>query len=102
YNPTTNTWEAVASMQTARGNVAAAVGIDGRIYAIGGDVSAFGVGLASVEAYTPATNTWQTVASMPTGRTWAWATTAGGDPRIFVFGGSSSGPTLPVVAAYTP
>ena len=37
YTPGSNTWATVAPMPTARGDLAAAAGHDGRIYAMGGD-----------------------------------------------------------------
>ncbi len=49
--PTTNTWTTAASMPTAREDLAAATGSDGRIYAIGGNNNN-GV-LNTVEAYRP-------------------------------------------------
>ncbi|HLJ97132.1 MAG TPA: kelch repeat-containing protein [Gemmataceae bacterium] len=36
YNPNTNTWRAEVSLPTARGDLAAVLGYDGRIYAFGG------------------------------------------------------------------
>ncbi len=36
YSPKTNTWSSVAPMPTVRYGLAASLGIDGRIYAIGG------------------------------------------------------------------
>ena len=35
YDPTANTWAAVAPMPTARANLAAGV-VDGKLYAVGG------------------------------------------------------------------
>jgi len=63
YDPGTNTWSTVAPMSTIREELAAA-GIDGRIYAIGGDnsLSIFN----SVEAYQPVALT-PTASSTPTG-----------------------------------
>jgi hypothetical protein len=50
YDTTTNTWTTVASMPTARTNLPAVTGPDGRIYAIGGfDGSTI---VNTVEAYT--------------------------------------------------
>jgi hypothetical protein len=47
-------WSTVASMPTARSDLAAAVGLDGRIYAIGGFNATSN--LSAVEAYNPTTN----------------------------------------------
>ncbi|HEV3085290.1 MAG TPA: kelch repeat-containing protein, partial [Gemmataceae bacterium] len=101
FSPATNTWQFVANMPTARSFLAAAVGPDGRIYAIGGN-AAFGP-TNIVEAYTPATNTWTTVASMPTPRSGLAAVT-GPDGRIYAIGGLDilrSPEPLATVEAYT-
>ena len=50
YSPSTNTWTTLAPMSTSRYGLAAALGSDGRVYAIGGYHS--GV-LNTVEAYSP-------------------------------------------------
>src|SRR3989454_7887916 len=51
YDPSADTWTAVAGLSTARGALAAAVGRAGTIFAIGGfDGSSV---LSSVEAFTP-------------------------------------------------
>jgi N-acetylneuraminic acid mutarotase len=54
YNPATNTWTKLASMPTARGQLAAAA-LNGEIYAIAGND---GASNNAVEVYNPATNTW--------------------------------------------
>ncbi|CAN5851074.1 hypothetical protein BH11MYX4_BH11MYX4_26720 [soil metagenome] len=98
YTPSTNTWAPAASLPTARTGLAAATGMDGRIYAIGG----YGpTALATVEAYTTSTNTWTTVASMPAARG-AIAAAVGADGRIYVAGGASGTDTSSSVYAYTP
>lgn len=100
FNPQTNAWQTLASMPTPRTGLAAALGADGRIYAIGG-TGANGV-VASVEAYDPALNSWTAVASMPTART-GLAAVAGGDGRIYAIGGrDGNGNPLATVEAYTP
>src|SRR6185369_8985381 len=67
YTPGTNTWTTVAPMSVARHELGAALGSDGRIYAVGGRDAA-STPLTTVEAYTIGTNTWTTVAAMPTAR----------------------------------
>ena len=57
YMVATNTWTTVASLPTPRQLLAAAVGPDGRIYALGG-ADAAGNPLHTVEAYSIITNTW--------------------------------------------
>jgi hypothetical protein len=47
YSPGTMTWTTVVSMPTARGGDAAALGLDGRIYAFGGFTSGFAAVLAT-------------------------------------------------------
>lgn len=92
-------WQTVADMPTARFNLAAAAGKDGRIYAIGGGADAV---LNTVEAYTPSTNRWTTVASMPTKRGGLSAVT-GLDGRIYAIGGSDHlGHSYNNVEIYTP
>src|SRR4051812_6988140 len=57
------TWTRVDSLNTGRDMFAAALGGDGRIYAIGG-LDRNGMVLRSVEAYDPARDHWTTVAPM--------------------------------------
>ena len=84
YNPRTNAWRALASMQFPRYRFNA-VWRNGQIYAIGG---LDGIQpLASVEAYDPRTNRWHYVASLPRVKMGAAAAvdTLG---RIYVMGGA--------------
>jgi N-acetylneuraminic acid mutarotase len=107
YNPTTKAWEPIADMLKPRLNFAAAAGIDGRIYAFGGEtawLTGDGTQPASVEAYTPATNTWQLVASMPLS-TLNQGAAVGASPLLLVIGGQGAdfdGKERASVAAYTP
>jgi hypothetical protein len=71
-------------MHVARGFLAAAVGLDGRIYVLGGN-DGHSV-LREVEAYSPATNTRQPVASMLHPREGLAAAT-GPDGHIYAVGG---------------
>lgn len=83
YDLVKNSWSTVASMPTPRLGLAATVGPDGRIYAIGGfDGTSV---LNTVEAYNPTTNTWSELAPMPTARRDLAVASSGG--RIFAFGG---------------
>jgi len=68
YNPISNTWTTLAPLPIARIYLSAAVGSDGRIYAIGGYNFADPHASSVVEAYDPRTNTWATVAPLRTGR----------------------------------
>jgi N-acetylneuraminic acid mutarotase len=101
--PSRNVWGTVASMPTARSELAAVAAPDGRIYAIGGEYSGPGV-VTTVEAYTPGTNTWATVASMSVARVGHGAT-LGIDGRIYVMGGEppyGQGGPMRSMEAYDP
>jgi N-acetylneuraminic acid mutarotase len=91
----------LAAMPTVRYGLAAATGLDGRIYAIGG-VDSSSSTLSTVEAYDPTTNTWTAVAPMPTAR-YGSAAVTGPDGKIYAIGGlSSSSSILSTVDAYDP
>lgn len=99
----TGTWTTAAAMPTARAQLAAVVGADGKIYAIGGSVG--GNASGAVEVYDPGTDSWTTRAPMPTPR-YGLATVLGSDDRIYAIGGnynsvSSAGPSV-VVEVYDP
>ena len=85
-------WSALPSMGVARSFPAAAVGLGGRIYAIGG-AGRDGSQLRSAEVYIPAQGVWQPIAPLPQGLGWAGGVTAA-DGRILVLGTRSY--------AYTP
>jgi len=51
YNPTTNTWTQVASLPTARGELATATSTTGTVYAIGGGDGFEGTITSEVDAY---------------------------------------------------
>jgi len=81
-------------MPTARNHLAATMGPDNLIYAIGG------VGGANiVEAYDSNTNKWTTVAPMPTARH-GMAAVTGPDGRIYAIGGNGPGGHLNTVEVY--
>jgi hypothetical protein len=93
-------------MPTARYDLAAVTGLDGRIYAMGG-LRQDGTNKANtVEAYDPSTNTWSAVSPMPTARG-SLAAAIAPNGRIYAIGGCScSGGAafvpLNAVEAYTP
>jgi N-acetylneuraminic acid mutarotase len=89
YSPATNTWTTGAPMPTARASLAAGVGRDGRVYAIGGENESLQA-LNVVEAYDPGSNTWGPAAPMPTARSLLTAAT-GPDGRIYAIGGANNG-----------
>ena len=103
YDPGANTWSAVAPMTFGRDRLAASVGSDGRIYAIGGDIGDNPFSFRSVEAYDATKNTWMLVADMAVPRNDLGAA-LGSDGRIYAVGGSNE--DLPsaatAVEAYTP
>ncbi len=57
------TWQQLASMPTARQELASAV-LNGKIYVIGG-LNADGISTNTVEVYNPATNTWTSAQPLP-------------------------------------
>src|SRR5438309_1790783 len=64
-----DTWETIAPLPSPRYGLAAALGSDGRIYAIGGCRNTPPhVALRTVEAYNPGSNTWAGVAPLLTPR----------------------------------
>jgi len=118
YDPTNDSWKALAPMPTPRG-AALAVALDGKIYVLGGEgmhpgdqpkplwfVGAAHRSLNTVEEYDPATNTWTTRSTMPTPRNHV----AGGavNGKIYVVGGRvgsvfvGSSDNLDLVEVYDP
>jgi len=73
--------------------LSAVLGVDGKIYAIGGQLDMIG-SITVTEAYDPATNEWTTLSPMPTPRLYA-ASARGGDDRIYVMGGIEDLPGSP-------
>jgi len=108
---TSPTWEQVADLPTLRSSVAVTAGIDGRIFAMGGDTG-FLAPTAALEIYNPVTNSWcssevilpscGSVSPMGTALSGAGAA-ASLDGRVFVFGGQISGPNFQsLVQIYDP
>lgn len=101
YTPSTDHWDQVASLPTARGELAAVTAGDGKIYAIGGDDGP-STTLATVEAYAPSTNSWAMLPDGPTRRS-AFAAALGPDGRIYTLGGkSTTSAAIATVDAFTP
>src|SRR5205807_8459662 len=96
YNPPTNSWAAVASMPTARSNIACGA-INGTIYVVSGYSSAL---VQTVEAYNTSTNSWSTVAPIPTAR--ADFSVAVLNGILFAIGGSTASVYTASVEAYNP
>ncbi len=100
FDPAVGVWEPVERMSQRRSGLAAAVGHDRRIYAIGGCCDALAAPVGQVEAYSVESNTWAPVAPLLTPRT-ELAGTRGGDGRIYALGGrNSSGGEEAIVEAY--
>jgi N-acetylneuraminic acid mutarotase len=88
YDPASDTWTSVAPMTFGRDRLAASVGSDGRIYAIGGDIGDNPFSYRSVEAYDATTNTWTLVANMAVPRH-SLGAALGPDGRIYAVGGAN-------------
>jgi hypothetical protein len=89
--PTNGLWTTASRMPTARGYLAAVLGPDGRIYAIGG-LAPGQAALRVVEAYDPAHDTWTTLAPLGIAR-YGLAAAVGSDGRIYAIGGNFEGAT---------
>jgi N-acetylneuraminic acid mutarotase len=93
-------WRSAVALPAAQAFLAAATGVDGRIYALGGFDSQ---GLSTqVQAYDPTTNTWSTLAPLPTVR-YSLAAVTTPDGRVFALGGfDNSGDSLNSVEVFDP
>jgi N-acetylneuraminic acid mutarotase len=98
-------WKSVSPMPTPRFGLAAASGLDGRIYALGGsiDIQNPSAGVVdAVEVYDPSKGTWAPVQPMPTARVYLAAATDP-DGLIYAIGGVGPNSTfLNVVERYDP
>ena len=90
YNPTTNSWSAVADLSPTGRSHLCLVALNGKLYALGGR-KGDGSDLSDVERYDPALNTWTTVAHMLQPRACAAAVVIGN--HIYVVGGDREGGT---------
>ena len=83
--PAEENWERKADMPTQRAGFATSV-VNGKIYAIGGEVDKFGdMELSTVEMYDPKSDTWERKADMPTAR--SDVATSVVDGKIYAIGG---------------
>jgi N-acetylneuraminic acid mutarotase len=99
YNPSSNTWTAVAPLLTGRANFGA-TSAGGLIYVMGGLDGNFNQ-LNTVEVYNPATNSWSTAATMPTTRYNLAAASVNG--LVYALGGyNNSLGVYSVVEVYSP
>lgn len=96
-------WIQAASLPQVRNHIGDAV-LDGKLYAIGGQVTQEHNGAQStVYSWNPATDTWTTVASLPRARSHIAGTTFVMGDRIIVIGGMTvSGRHMSDVTAYDP
>ncbi|GEM_PF-2699608 len=85
YDPNGDNWLSKSSMQIPRGYFDLVQGINGKIYAIGGETSD-GTVVDTVEEYDSATDQWTTKSSMPTGRSGP-GVVAAPNGKIYVIGG---------------
>ena len=77
-------WTQKADMPTARSGFATCI-VNGKIYAIGGEVDKFGdTSIATVEMYDPKTDTWTQKTDLPTSRR---TSTCVVDGKIYAIGG---------------
>jgi N-acetylneuraminic acid mutarotase len=81
-----DTWTTKGDMPTARFSLSTSM-VNGKIYAIGGDLRGRGAPLSTstVEEYDPATDTWTARADMPTARWGLSASVVNG--KIYAIGG---------------
>jgi len=99
YDPLQNAWTARNAMPTARSFPAGTVGIDGKIYVVGGfTLSSY---LSTVEAYDPLANTWTTRQSMPTPRA-GFGLAAAPNGKLYAVGGFNGSQWLTTNDAYDP
>ena len=100
YDINTDSWVPVAPMPTARCGLAAVLGNDGLIYAIGG-VDDECQRVATVEAYDPVADSWEKKADMPTPRS-DLSAVVGSDGNIYAIGGVSEWDSIGTVEVYYP
>jgi N-acetylneuraminic acid mutarotase len=101
YTPATGAWTGGAVLLTARSQLAAVTGPDGRIYAIGGLGATATAFLDTLEIYDPVADHWTTGTPMPTARAGLAACLLGG--LIYAIGGeNSTSNALNTVDVYNP
>jgi hypothetical protein len=100
YNPTTNTWSAIAPLPTALMGASAASDGAGHIFVFGGQTSA-GAKVSTVYRYTIASNSWDQRTSMPVAVSDATAVYAFYG-SIYVAGGKTAGGASNEFELYNP
>jgi len=69
YDPTTDKWNAVASLPTPRALIMSGVDVVGNRIIVGGGETAYNVPTNQITAYDPTTNVWTQLAPLPQART---------------------------------
>ena len=104
FDAKANTWKTgLTAMPTPRTALACATGGDGRVYAIGGQVSGSNgtiTTVGTVEAYNPTSDTWASLSELPD-PAWELAAAGGPDGRVYAIGGAGTGGNLATVNAYS-
>jgi hypothetical protein len=95
FSPATDAYTAQSPMLVARDYHRAALGINGRIYVVGGTPGCDGA-TDTVQEYDPATDTWQYRASVPTARA-SPGVVGSSDRKLYVIGGNNSSGHLATV-----
>lgn len=90
FDPDAGTWTTLAPLPTPRSSFGAALGADGKIYALGGRGSTVTTPLDTAEVFDVATGTWASLAPLPTRRRWNTAA-ATLDGRVLAIGGFDGG-----------
>ncbi len=99
YDPGTKTWSRAPDLNQVRDRLGAALGPDGRIYAVAGASTG---PLSSVEVLPSGGSHWLPAPSLAIAR-WGLAVTRGWDGRIYAIGGANDmGTPLSIVEAYGP
>lgn len=99
YDPSTNTWTAIAPMSTPRAKSALVADARGHMIAIGGYADAPNGStqiLSFVEEYDPSANKWSPMPALPEGR-YAASAAIDGDGALYVLGGMNDQPRVPPV-----
>jgi hypothetical protein len=84
YDPRFDSWTTRASMPTPRWDLGVVAGVNGKIYAIGGED--WNAVLSVVEEYDPVSDTWTRKADMPMPNR-SFATVSASNGKIYVIGG---------------
>ncbi len=97
YNACANSWDMMAPMPAARGNINAAV-LNGKIYVVGGYVG--GTVFNSTYVYDPTTDTWSSAADFP--EALSGVAIAGANGKLYAFGGSGASSFSSATYEYDP